>query len=71
MQGIDLLWLNVAITRQKFWFFLKPYTAIKKKKKCMRFGNIIMVHAILHTHSSYPDNRQDTSAGLALEQMAM
>lgn len=69
MQGIELLWLNVAIARQEFWFFLKPYTIIKKK--CVSFGNIIMVHAILHTHSSYPDNRQDTSAGLALEQMAM
>lgn len=69
MQGIELLWLNVAITRQKFWFFLKPYPIIKKKSAS--FGNIIMVHAILDTHSSYPDNRQDTSAGLALEQMAM
>lgn len=71
MQGIELLWLNVAIARQEFWFFLKPYTIIKNKKKSESFGNIIMVHAILDTHSSYPDNRQDTSAGLALEQMAM
>lgn len=31
MQEIELLWLNVAIARQEFWFFLKPYTIIKKK----------------------------------------
>lgn len=33
MQGIELLWLNVAIAWQEFWFFLKPYTIIKKKIK--------------------------------------